>query len=121
MGIFKGSEDLITNLKQGIDELSSLETDDHILNHALNLILSLSGYPEGLKGEDIPLSARIVSLADTYDALVSDRSYRQGFTHEEALEIIKKEEGKYDPRIFQVFLDNHLEFKRIKEKNSATA
>jgi len=79
-----------------------------------------SGYPEGLKGEDIPLSARIVSLADTYDALVSDRSYRPGFTHEEALEIIKKEEGKYDPRIFQVFLDNHLEFKRIKEKNSAT-
>lgn len=47
MGIFKGSEDIITNLKQGIDELSSLETDDHILNHALNLILSLSGYPEG--------------------------------------------------------------------------
>ena len=56
MGIFKGSEDLITNLKQGIDELSSLETDDHILNHALNLILSLSGYPEGFlikkTGED---------------------------------------------------------------------
>ena len=80
-----------------------------------------SGYPEGLKGEEIPLSARIVSLADTYDALVSDRSYRKGFTHEEALEIIKKEEGKYDPRIFQVFIDNHLEFKRIRDKNSATA
>ena len=80
-----------------------------------------SGYPEGLKGEEIPLSARIVSLADTYDALVSDRSYRKGFTHEEALEIIKKEEGKYDPRIFQVFIDNHREFKRIRDKNSATA
>lgn len=56
MGIFKGSKNLLTNLKQGIDELSSLETDDHILNHALNLILSLSGYTEGFlikkTGED---------------------------------------------------------------------
>lgn len=80
-----------------------------------------SGYPEGLKGEDIPLSARIVSLADTYDALVSDRSYRKGFTHEEALEIIKKEEGKFDPRVFQVFIDNHLEFKKIRDKNNSPA
>jgi PAS domain S-box-containing protein len=73
------------------------------------------GYPEGLKGEEIPLSARIVALADNYDALVSERSYRKALTHEEAVEIIKKEKDKFDPRIWQVFMDNHQEFKRIKE------
>jgi HD-GYP domain-containing protein (c-di-GMP phosphodiesterase class II) len=78
-----------------------------------------SGYPDGLKGEEIPLSARIVSLADSYDALVSDRSYRKGYSHEEAVEIIKKEKGKFDPRIWQIFIDKQLEFKRLKDKNSA--
>lgn len=74
-----------------------------------------TGYPEGLKGEEIPLSARIVALADNYDALVSDRSYRKALIHEEALEVIKKEEYRFDPRILKIFIDNHLEFKRIKE------
>ena len=74
-----------------------------------------AGYPERLKGEEIPLSARIVALADNYDALVSERSYRRALSHEEAVEIIKKEQGKFDPRILQLFIDHHLEFKRIKE------
>lgn len=75
------------------------------------------GYPEGLKGEEIPLSARIVALADNYDALVSERSYRKALTHEEAVEIIKQDKDKFDPRIFKLFLENNLEFKRIKEEN----
>ncbi len=74
-----------------------------------------SGYPEGLKGEEIPLSARIVAICDVYDALTSDRSYRKALTHEEAIEIIKKEADAFDPRILKVFLDNHLEIKKIKE------
>ena len=74
-----------------------------------------AGLPERLKGEEIPLSARIVALADNYDALVSERSYRRALSHEEAVEIIKKEQGKFDPRILQLFLDHHLEFKIIKE------
>jgi len=73
------------------------------------------GYPEGLKGEEIPLSARIVSLADIYDALTSDRSYRKALTHEEAVEVMRKEKERFDPRIWKVFEDNHLEFKRIRE------
>lgn len=73
------------------------------------------GYPEGLKGEEIPLSARIVALADNYDALVSERSYRKALTHEETVEIIKKEKDKFDPRILHIFLENHLEFKKIKD------
>lgn len=78
------------------------------------------GYPAGLKGEEIPLSARIVALADTYDALVSDRSYRKALTHQEAFEIIDKEKDRFDPRVWKIFMDNHLEFKRIKETSLIT-
>lgn len=74
------------------------------------------GYPDGLKGEEIPLSARIVSLADNYDALVSERSYRKALTHEATVEIIKKEKDKFDPRILHFFLEHHAEFKKIKEE-----
>lgn len=74
-----------------------------------------TGYPEGLKGEDIPLSARIVSLADIYDALTSDRSYRKQLTHEEAIGVMEQEKKNFDPRIWKVFIENHWEFKKIRE------
>jgi PAS domain S-box-containing protein len=77
-----------------------------------------TGYPEGLKGEEIPLSARIVALADMYDALTSDRSYRKALTHQEALEIMRKEKEKFDPRIWKIFEENNFEFKRIREEVS---
>lgn len=76
------------------------------------------GYPDGLKGEEIPLSARIVALADNYDAMVSERSYRKALTHEAAVEIIKKDKDKFDPRILGFFLEHLAEFKEIKEENS---
>ncbi|HCD38387.1 MAG TPA: hypothetical protein DEQ77_06655 [Candidatus Omnitrophica bacterium] len=75
------------------------------------------GYPDGLKGEEIPLSARIVALADNYDALVSERAYRKALTHEAAVEIIKKDSAKFDPRILNFFLEHQSEFKKIKEEN----
>lgn len=63
-----------------------------------------SGYPDGLKGEQIPLSARIMALADVYDALKSERCYKQAFTHEQCCEIILDESGKaFDPDIVEVF------------------
>ncbi|MBN2509132.1 MAG: PAS domain S-box protein [Spirochaetales bacterium] len=74
-----------------------------------------TGYPEGRKGEHIPLSARIVAIADVYDALTSERSYKKAYTHEEAVRIITEESGKhFDPEIVQVFLANHEVFQRIK-------
>ncbi len=75
-----------------------------------------SGYPEGLKGEEIPLSARIVAIADVYDALTSSRSYREALTHEEAVEIIRKDKEKFDPRIWKIFMDNHWEFEKIRKR-----
>jgi len=74
------------------------------------------GYPEGLKGEEIPLSARIVALADIYDALTSDRSYRKALTHEGAVAVMEKEKDNFDPRIWDIFINNQWEFKHIKDE-----
>lgn len=63
-----------------------------------------SGYPVGLAGEEIPLAARILCVADVYDALASDRPYRRAFTHERTLEIMAEDAGrKLDPGLFAIF------------------
>ncbi len=65
-----------------------------------------TGYPNGLKGEAIPLLARIIAIADSYDAMVSNRPYRKGMSHEDALEEIKVCAGKqFDPEIVRVFIE----------------
>jgi putative two-component system response regulator len=67
-----------------------------------------SGYPQGLKGREIPLEARIVSVVDVYDALLSDRVYRKGLPEDEVLSIIAKGSGsKFDPEICRLFLDRY--------------
>jgi putative nucleotidyltransferase with HDIG domain len=69
-----------------------------------------SGYPAGLKGDGIPLAARILCVADVYDALSTDRPYRPAFTHGQTLEIMAREAGtRLDPRLFDLFrrLDLH--------------
>lgn len=73
-----------------------------------------SGYPNGLSGDDIPLSGRLMALADVYDALISKRSYKPPFGHEDVVEIIKNERGKhFDPDIIDIFLELHEEFYKI--------
>lgn len=63
-----------------------------------------SGYPHGLAGEAIPLSARILGLADVYDALATDRSYKKGFPHDEAMAIMRRSvDTHFDPGLFAVF------------------
>jgi diguanylate cyclase (GGDEF)-like protein/putative nucleotidyltransferase with HDIG domain len=65
-----------------------------------------TGYPEGLKGEDIPLLARILAVADVYDALTSTRSYRTAWTHEKTKAVIKKDSGThFDPQVADAFLE----------------
>lgn len=64
-----------------------------------------SGYPSGLMGEEIPVEARIVSVADVYDALTSDRSYRRGYTFEKARQMVREMAGTaLDPAVVKVFL-----------------
>jgi len=73
-----------------------------------------TGYPAGKKGNEIPLSARIVALADVYDALTSKRSYKQALEHDEAVKIIVSEKGThFDPDIVEVFESNLEPFRRI--------
>jgi putative two-component system response regulator len=65
-----------------------------------------TGYPRQLRGEDIPMEARIVAIADMYDALTSDRPYRQKRGHDEALRIIRQERGRaLDPNLTEPFIE----------------
>lgn len=73
-----------------------------------------TGYPEGLKGEEIPLSARIMAIADVFDALTSKRCYKQAMDLEEAYIVMKEMSGTYfDPDILNVFLENFDDMKLI--------
>lgn len=75
-----------------------------------------NGYPDGLKEEQIPLAARIVSLADVYDALTTERLYKRAFSHEEASEMIMEERAKqFDPEVVDAFLDVEKIFGKIRE------
>src|SRR5262245_12367993 len=81
-----------------------------------------SGYPRGLKGTEIPLSARVVQLADVYDALRSSRPYKAGFSHEQAVRIILegderiRPERDFDPQLRALFRRHHGAFDRIWKK-----
>jgi putative two-component system response regulator len=73
-----------------------------------------NGYPEGISGDNIPVSGRIMAIADVYDALVSKRIYKPPFSHTEAVNIIKGESGNhFDPDIVSAFLDIADQFNEI--------
>ena len=87
------------------------------LQHAKNLAAMHhekwdgSGYPKGLKGEQICLEARIFAVANVYDALTNKRSFRQAYSHEKAVELIREESGKhFDPKIVEAFLEVSEDF-----------
>ncbi len=76
-----------------------------------------SGYPRGLKGEQIPLAARLMSVADCYDALVSDRVYKKRWSFQEAYqEIVDNRAKRFDPLVVDAFIASHEEFKIISER-----
>jgi putative two-component system response regulator len=77
-----------------------------------------TGYPRGLKGESIPLAARILAIADVYDALRSERVYKKGYTHCYTLKLMKSESGKhFDPSLFSVFESIEDRFRAISVEN----
>jgi putative two-component system response regulator len=76
------------------------------------------GYPDGKKGDDIPLAARIMNICDIYDALRSKRPYKSAFDHEKTMDIISNGDGRtqpehFDPQIFSAFKQNHATFNDI--------
>jgi len=76
-----------------------------------------SGYPLGLVGDDIPISARFMAVADVYDALISRRVYKEAMSHEEAVNIIEKNRArKFDPDIVDIFIKFQNDFLVIAQK-----
>jgi diguanylate cyclase (GGDEF)-like protein/putative nucleotidyltransferase with HDIG domain len=70
-----------------------------------------NGYPDGLKGEEIPITARILTVVDCFDAVREDRQYRKGLTRDQAIEFLIRDKGKhYDPQIVDLFIENLPKF-----------
>ncbi len=104
-----------------IEDVLNISRDDNVfLKAALDIVLSHhekwdgSGYPKGLHGEETPLTARVVAIVDTYDALRSKRPYKRSVSHVEAISIMSGETDiHFDSRIFKVFIDNQELFENI--------
>ncbi len=104
--------------------LSHLEEGDRaFLKHACDIALTHhekwngSGYPRGLAGDAIPLSGRLMALADVYDALISKRIYKEAFSHEKAMGIILDGRGThFDPRIVAAFEAIEMDFRIIAQQ-----
>lgn len=73
-----------------------------------------TGYPKGLKKEEIPMEARIMAIADVFDALTAERPYKEAMSVDKAFHLMKQESGKhFDPMILQVFLESRKEFEQL--------
>ena len=112
-----------THVNAGIDAIERIMSETHknaFLEHAL-LIASThhekwdgSGYPMGIKGQNIPLEGRLMAIADVYDALTTSRPYKNAFTHEHACKIIEEGAGThFDPVLVDIFCSIEDEFARI--------
>lgn len=74
-----------------------------------------TGYPRGLKGDEIPLSAQILSITDVYDALTTERTYKEAYTHQESLKLMQKQRGKhFSPLLLDTFLEISDQINEIK-------
>jgi putative two-component system response regulator len=108
-----------------INKLIKRTNDDLFLNAALKFAAyhhekwDGSGYPRGVAGEAIPLEGRIMAVADTYDALVTERPYKKAFTHDESTNIIKDGANKhFDPQIVAAFINAADDFCVVSSKQS---
>ena len=78
-----------------------------------------SGYPDGLKGEEIPISAQVVSIVDVYDALTSQRVYKDAYSHEKAMQMIRSGEcGAFQPLLLEALCDIQEEVKQVTHAKS---
>mgnify|MGYP001712328492 CR=1 FL=1 len=78
-----------------------------------------SGYPDGLKGEEIPIAAQVVSIVDVYDALTSPRVYKKAYSHEKAMQMILTGEcGVFQPLLLDCFCDIQEEVRKVTQEKS---
>ena len=108
-----------------ISQAIALVPNSGYLNEARNLAgyhhekWDGSGYPNGIAGEDIPLSARVMAVADVFDALVSKRSYKKPMPFDDAMQIIRDGAGKhFDPRVVEAFVSEAKKVRRVEQKFS---
>jgi putative two-component system response regulator len=116
-----------SHTSKGLDFILDAERDIGVeapfLKHAKEIIYSHhekwdgSGYPEGLAGNAIPIPARLMAVADAYDAMISRRVYRQPISHDQAIKNISAGKGtQFDPDIVDSFIEVHAEFQDIARK-----
>ena len=80
-----------------------------------------SGYPRGISGDEIPLSARIIALVDAYDAITSRRRYSEPRSHEQAVEIVREEAGEhFDPDVAEAFLQCADRFDAVRREYNSS-
>lgn len=111
---------------RALDEAASETGEESVLSIARDIAYyhherwDGSGYPEGLRGEEIPLVARVVAIADVYDALTTERRYKNAFSHREACRVIAEHsERQFDPQLVDAFLEIAHEFGKIRENLTA--
>ena len=115
--------DAILVAEETLTSQSGVSADRSFLRYAREIVYSHhekwdgTGYPQQLAGDDIPLSARMMALADVYDALISNRPYKRPVGHGRAVEIIAAERGyHFDPRIVDAFLTLESQFDAIAQR-----
>ena len=75
------------------------------------------GYPKGLSATEIPLSARIVAIADVFDALVAKRQYKEGMSLEKAVSIMEEERGKgFEPELLDTFIEDREDLQKVMDR-----
>lgn len=108
---------------QILENTNSDKLSDDVLEYAKEITLHHhekfdgSGYPDGLKGDEINIVSKLMSIIDVYDALVNDRVYKKALSYEEAEEyIISQSEKAFDPKVVNVFMNVKEKLRNINEK-----
>lgn len=108
--------DIRSHPRKGVEILQPLRNFEAILPAILHHHERFdgTGYPDGLRGEQIPLHARIIAVADTYDAILANRPYRNGSTHERAMQELQDCAGRqFDPRIVAAFAETDRRYRSV--------
>lgn len=110
--------------KQAIERIQRSVDDNDFLQQAELMAYTHherwdgTGYPQGLKGEDIPIHGRLMAIVDVYDALISERPYKKALSHEEAVKIISEGKGtQFDPVLVDLFIEIENEFRKVSTKH----